>query len=97
MLVAVVCGCHGAEPLVRNFLSSHHHPDPFSVHIYKAEEGKSWVKKNNLSYIETYLDSRSTYAIIVGWDSPENIHWADINNAHADRLLKAEVIVDKFK
>lgn len=96
MLVALTCGCSGSQPLVRSFLSSRHHPDPFSVRIYQKEEALGWANKNNLTPLASYIGSMSTYAIIVGWDSPTNIHWADINNPSPDQKMKAEAIVDKF-
>ena len=96
MIIALTCGCHGAEPLVRQFLSSNHHPSPFSAKIYKNEEAKGWANKNNLLDISSYINSRSTYALIVGWGKEKKVHWADINNSYPDQQMKAQVIVEKF-
>lgn len=96
MIIALSCACHSAEPLIRRFLSSHHHPDPFSVKIYKAEEAKSWVNKNNITDIQNYLKTRSSYALIVGWGENKQIHWADIQNSYPPEKIKAQAIVEKF-
>lgn len=96
MIVALTCACHSAEPLVRRFLSSQHHPDPFSVKIYKNEEAKGWIGKNNLTDISNYLRTRSSYAIIAGWGEDKVVHWADIQNSYPAEKIKAEAIVEKF-
>ena len=96
MLVALSCACHSAEPLIRRFLTSMHHPDPFSVKIYKAEEAKGWVSKNNLTDIENYLKTRSSYALIAGWGPDKRVHWADIQNSYPAEKIKAQAIVEKF-
>lgn len=96
MIIALTCSCHGAEPLVRRFLSSQHHPDPFSVKIYKAEEAKGWASKNNLTDIENYLKTRSSYALIAGWGPDKKVHWADIQNSYPTEKIKAQAIVEKF-
>ncbi len=96
MIVALTCACHSAEPLVRRFLSSHHHPDPFSVKIYKNEEAKGWISKNNLTDISNYLRARSSYAIIAGWGEDKRVRWADIQSSYPAEKIKAEAIVEKF-
>lgn len=96
MIVALTCACHSAEPLVRRFLASQHHPNPFSVKIYVNEEAKGWVNKNGLTDIANFLKTRSSYAIIVGWGEDKRVHWADIQNSYPGEKIKAEAIVEKF-
>lgn len=96
MIIALTCACHSAEPLVRRFLSSMHHPNPFDVKIYKAEEARGWVNKNNITDIANYLKTRSSYALIVGWGKDKKVHWADIQNSYPAEKIKAEAIVEKF-
>lgn len=96
MIIALTCACHSAQPLVRRFLASQHHPDPFSVKILVNEEAKGWVGRNNLVDIENYLKTRSSYALIVGWGEDKRVHWADIQNAYPAEKIKAQAIVEKF-
>lgn len=96
MLIALSCSCHGSIPLIRQFLSSQHHPDPFSVKILQDADAKGWVNKNNLSDIQAYLAMRNSYAIIAGWGRDKKVHWADINNQNAQQQLKAQAIVERF-
>lgn len=95
-MVALICNCASAPNLVRQFLVSQHHPDPFSVRLYKGPEAKSFAEHNHLSDISAYLSARSSYALLVGWGSPENVHWADINHNLPDQIIKAEAIVKRF-
>ena len=96
MIIALTCACHSAQPLVRRFLASQHHPDPFSVKILVNEEAKGWVNKNNLTDIQDYLKTRSSYALIVGWGEDKKVHWADIQNSYPAEKIKAEAIVERF-
>ena len=96
MIIFLACSCHNSDSLVRRFLSSNHHPDPFSVKIYKAEEAKGWANKNNITDLQNYLANRSSYAIVVGWGEDKRIHWADIQNSYPAEKIKAQAIVEKF-
>ena len=96
MLTALACNCSSSVPLIRQFLSSRHHPDPFSVPLLKGEEAKGWVNKHNLTQIQAHLNRHSSFAIIVGWDNPENVHFADIALSSPQENLKAQSIVETF-
>ena len=96
MIIFLSCACHSAEPLIRRFLTSMHHPAPFSVKIYKDEEAKGWVRKHELTDIDNFLRTRSSYAIIVGWGADKRIHWADIQNSYPAEKIKAQAIAEKF-
>lgn len=98
MLVALVCNCAGSVPLVRRFLSDSHHPDPFSVPLYKGDEAKRYVDAHNWGDISAHIANHSAYAILVGataqTDSDYHV-WADIN-LRASQRITAKVIVEEF-
>lgn len=96
MIIGLICSCHNSTSVIRNFLSSHGHPDPFSVKLYKGEEAKAWVNKNNISDIQNYLAMHSSFAILVGWGENKQIHWADINSNYLPERIKGEAIVERF-
>lgn len=96
MIIALACACHNSQPMIRKFLASQHHPDPFSVKIYVNEEANGWINKNNITDIQNYLKTRSSYAIIAGWGQDKKVHWADINNHYPAERIKAETIIEKF-
>lgn len=96
MLVALICNCHSAPSLVRQFLFSQRHPNPSSVHFYRGEEAMSFAKRHSLKDVVEHLHNRSSYAVLVGWDELGNLDWADINLSTAEQILKAEVIVKRF-
>lgn len=95
-LVALVCNCAGSVPLVRRFLSTSHHPSPFSVPIYKGDEAKRLAQAypDILAHISQY----SSYAILLGTTSTpatQEYVWADINLRHSQQI-KGKVIVETF-
>lgn len=98
MLVALICNCHSAPGLVRQFLASQHHPDPFSVRLYRGEEARAFASKHGLEDILGYLKNRSSYAILLGWSKDSSVlSWADINHSNPHEIIKAETIVARFK
>lgn len=95
-LVVLACNCANSLPMARSFLSSHHHPNPFSVPVYRGEEAKGWAKKNNLSDISAYLSKQSSYVIFAGWDKSKRVFWADINLPSPKESIKADSLISRF-
>lgn len=95
-LVGLVCNCSSAEPLIRQSLKAWGHPNPFAVRLYRGDEAKAFVNKNNLSDLIDHLNRFSSYCIVVGWGDDKVVHWADLNLPSVDAQTKAELIVETF-
>lgn len=95
-LVTLACNCASAEPLLRKSLASWGHPNPFAVRMYKGDEAKAWVNKNQLNDLILYLGKHNSYAIVCGWGENKQVHWSDINLPSVDGKIKAKLIVETF-
>lgn len=97
MILGLSCNCHAAPGLFRQFLFGGKVPNYMKVPLFKGEEAKAWVEKNNLPKIRSYIENHSSYVIVVGWTSKKDLDWVDINNADSERQIRAEMLLERFK
>ena len=95
MVIGLACNCHAAPGLFRQFLFENHIPNYMGVPLLQGEKAKQWAKEHGALDILNYLEHRSSFVIVLGEEGEER-GWSDINNADPEKVLRAEMILERF-
>ena len=66
------------------------------VPLFSGEEARTWAEKNKLSDLLSYINNHSSFVVVVGWTSTQDLKWVDINNADSERSIRAEMLLEQF-
>lgn len=104
MIVALLCRCHGAEPLARQFFKSNHIPNWLDIPIYQGKiDCQNFLKSlpdlsggpDTISSLQSFLTRAGSYVVIVGHDD-EHFMWSNIKTSSVKAIADAELIVEQF-
>lgn len=104
MLKLLSCDCGSAEPLLRQELRKAKISNWMEIPIYKGKEHCAAILshfpeslKSLLAFqaLVDYIPTRSSYAIVVGYND-DTFYWSDIHSASPADVIQAQAIIERF-
>ena len=100
-IAVTTCFCGSVDSMARNFLRKADYPDWATIPIAKGKaEAKALCNRlpqyEEVDMLRGFLDSASTWVVIIGWDDEGNCRWADISKGGPKVSIPAEFLVKQF-